>query len=178
MSRKAVKQSKKTARTLQRLGYRTPYQIVVDDEFLMRFNTSMLRFKRLSDLFWGQPKLFITKCVYRKFKEAKRPFRSDLSGYCKILRCKYTEPETPECCIARMVKESNKNHYILACGRPEIRNRYKSCANVPVLTCQNGQLRLFADTSRTLPNHRLRMEAGEDELERLEKMFGNPQEQQ
>jgi U3 small nucleolar RNA-associated protein 23 len=175
MNIKLHKQNKRVLKMLWRLDYRIPYQVVLDDEFLTRFNMSMLRLRHLIHLFRSEPKLFITRCIYRRYRDERREFKHDLSGYCEIIKCKHTEVEDPERCLRDTVKRDNRHHYILAYGRREVGEGFKDHTNVPMLTCIRGHLRLKIDESSAAQRYRLTTEAAEGELDRLEQLFNEEQ---
>lgn len=171
MNRKVHKRNKKVVKMLRRIGFREPYQVIVEDGFVASINKSMLGLKHMTDLFKSQPKLFVTKCIYKRYDRDRKRGRDDFSKYLKILDCGHTEEEEPLQCLKRMIKKTNKNHYILGSNNREISEYIGKGKKVPVLTCRRGILSLEGDVEGTVTWKSLVTEADEEELRRLEMMF-------
>lgn len=168
MDGKTHKANKRILKTLQKAGFRSPYQIVVEDTFLTAVSKSMLRLGHLTNLFRGQPKLFITRCTYRSRGKEKREERG-VSKYLEIMGCSHEDGTSSFDCLRKIMKTSNRNHYILASNSDEMMEMGRE-KKVPVLTCKRGSLALSADVEGMCTRNAW-PEAGEEELERLSQLF-------
>ncbi|CAD25245.1 hypothetical protein [Encephalitozoon cuniculi GB-M1] len=171
MNRKIYKRNKKVVKLLSKIGFRSPYQIVVEETFIDAMNRDMLGLRDINDLFKSQPKLFITKCVYKKFKEAKRNHRKGISKYLEILNCNHKDVRNPLSCLRRVLRKSNKNHYILASNCQEITDLINVEKKIPAITCRGGTLIINADLQKVPLYSGFKTEADEKELSRLEALF-------
>lgn len=165
------KQTKKIVKLLPKIGFREPYQVIVEDSFVAAMKKYMLGLRHVNDLLRSQPKLFVTKCVYKAHRDVWRGYRHGISKYLEILNCCHQEPRSPLDCLRRVMRKSNKNHYILASNCSEITGLICLERRIPTITCQRGSLLMTADL-QAVPMHKgLSTEAGQEELSRLEALF-------
>ncbi|ADM11342.1 uncharacterized protein Eint_040520 [Encephalitozoon intestinalis ATCC 50506] len=171
MDAKINRNSKKIVKLLPKIGYRIPYQIIVECNFVSALNRYFLGLRHINDLFKSQPKLFITKCVYKKLKEIGKDHKRGISKYLEILHCNHKEVRDPLSCLRRVMRKSNKNHYILASNCPEITDLIGVERKIPAVTCKGGRLCISADLQKVPMYSEFRTEADENELNRLEALF-------
>ncbi|AFM98099.1 hypothetical protein EHEL_040480 [Encephalitozoon hellem ATCC 50504] len=171
MNRKVYKKNKKVVKLLAKIGYRVPYQVIVECDFVAEMNKSLLGLRHVNDLFRSQPKLFVTKCVYKKLKEIGRDHKKGIARYLEILHCDHKEVREPLSCLRRVMRKSNKNHYILASNCPEITDLIGTERKIPVVTCRRGTLVISADLQGIPMYSGFKTEADEEELNRLEALF-------
>lgn len=171
MNRKIHKRNKKILKVLKKIGFRNPHKVVVDDVFVTAINKSMLGLQHINDLFKSQPKLLMTKCIYGKYGK-ERKTKNNLLKYVEILDCKHVETKTPLECLSGVMRKSNRNHYILGSNCPETTDTIGKHRGIPTLACRNGCLMLYADIESIPANTNFKTEADEEELNRLELLFG------
>ncbi|AFN82819.1 hypothetical protein EROM_040510 [Encephalitozoon romaleae SJ-2008] len=171
MNRKVYKKNKKVVKLLSKIGYRIPYQVIVECDFVAAMNRYHLGLRHINDLFKSQPKLFITKCVYKKLKEIGRDHKEGISRYLEILHCDHKEVKEPLSCLRRVMRKSNKNHYILASNCTEITDLIGTQRKIPVVSCRGGTLVISADLQEIPMYSGFKTEADEEELNRLEALF-------
>lgn len=177
MDKKINKGNKKVMKMIQKLGFRSPYQVVVENDFVAALNRNMLRLKHVTNLFKSQPKLFITRCTYRKYEKDKKR-KNDFSKYLEILNCGHETTKEPLQCLKKIMKKSNRNHYILGSNCPEITAAIGTQKKIPVLKCRKGTLILTADIEDITIHESMNVEADEEELNRLESLFPDEAEEE
>lgn len=163
-----AKKSKRWLKALKNNGFRSPYQVLVDDSFLRIANKHGIKFLTVKDVLKGEPKLFMTECTYKLYK----PQRSlnDFSGECEIIKCGHEKHDVN--CSYDFIKENNPHHYILATNNIHFINRLKCSRHIPVLRIFRNALMI--ECFQMDPNPRIHMDepASRRELSSLKKMLG------
>jgi U3 small nucleolar RNA-associated protein 23 len=175
MNKKKIKTAKKLLKQLsRRQGFRSPYQIVVEEGFLKEFNSRKLGVKLFEVVLADKPKLLISECSYRKYKEMNLSFKNDLSRHLEIRRCRHPKGTGVMDCLRDLVKNNNKNHYFIACNDKEIIGEIGGMGNVPILRLKQSALVL---EKMNLPSgeseNTLEKGIEKDELDRLKGLFPN-----
>ncbi|EEQ82381.1 hypothetical protein NCER_100911 [Vairimorpha ceranae BRL01] len=169
---KIHKSNKKSIKLLNKLGFRSPYQIILDDKFINNCNKYSKRYKHLKEIFKSEPKLFFTKCILKKYKSYNSNYENDISDNCEMIKCPHKDKDDVLKCLAFVFRKFNKNHYIIGTSDKEIMDKYRKREDVPLLNFNKGQIRLFLNTEKLINKSNTTYEATPKELERLEKIFG------
>lgn len=140
-----LKQIRKLVGRLNKIGYRTPYNIIAEHEFLVAFSKSQMSPKVLEHMMGGPIRMWTTSCEYKKYKEIIKDTR--LIGRVGLKKCNHKEEPTTEECLGTHLVENNKHHYFVGVS-PKYREM-KDRNGVPVLFLRAGVLFLeVGDTSQ------------------------------
>lgn len=163
-----AKKSKKWLKTLKGNGFRSPYQILIDNSFLKIANRHNMGFLAIKNILKGEPKLFMTKCTY----ELHRPHRTqcDLSGDCEIIKCGHESHNID--CSYKFIKETNPHHYILATNNICLINKLKCGRRIPVLRIFRGIPKIECFQMNSSSRVHMDEPASKKELASLRNMFG------
>lgn len=175
MTVKTVKQFKKILKKLNKLGFKPPATVIAEPNFLVKCFKHKISIKVIIAHFEKiQPKLLITKCCYKKYQSLQIQTKKDISGYFKIKDCGHETVNEPYECLSSIIRRSNRKKYILASCCPRVNEIAKTSTEIPHLTLRGPNLALVADLKNLPPtgSHLARV-ASEEELERLEKLFGD-----
>lgn len=174
MRRDILRKSKKWLKTLSINGFRTPYQILVDNSFLDIVNKNHLNYSTFKSLFRTEPKFFITTCCYKIHSEKKDKLEikiKDFSGECEIIKCFHKEIDLE--CPKTFIKENNPNHFILATYNKETIENLKNNTTIPILRISKSIPQLDCCKMRTEAIVHMEREASKKELDRLKELFGS-----
>lgn len=132
-----LKQIKKNVHALTQLGYRPPFNILADHNFLISFNASKMTFKQIETILGAPIKIYTTHCEYKRYKETVKDKK--LIGAVDVKKCTHEEKElrTLEC-IDSHVPDNNPNHYFIAIS-PKYRH-LKSSKSLPIIFLRSGVL--------------------------------------
>ncbi|KAI5171182.1 U3 small nucleolar RNA-associated protein 23 [Nematocida sp. LUAm3] len=130
-----LKQIRKLIQKLTKNGFRQPFQILADSNFLSSFNSSQMSLKPLQQIFGPQIKLYITSCEYKRYKQEVEDKK--LIGNVDIKKCSHEEQPTL-LCLQDSIKKNNPNHYFAAIS-PKFR-KLKEEYNVPIVFMRSGVL--------------------------------------
>ncbi|KAI5148290.1 U3 small nucleolar RNA-associated protein 23 [Enteropsectra breve] len=170
MKEHRIKKNKEVMKILLSNSFREPYQIIVDHSFIAMANKVQNPLKQIDNLFKSMPKFFVTKCEYAKYNKEHKQKDNDFSGQCQIMSCFHEE----ECavCIEDVIKDKNRNHYILGSANKELIDMFRDKTNVPILKIKKSvfYLDLGKLEMKKRPIHGKAASAGE--IERLKKMYG------
>ncbi|WUR04092.1 ribosome biogenesis protein UTP23-like [Vairimorpha necatrix] len=173
MIKKIQKSNKKSLKLLNKVDFRLPYQVLIDDTFINNMNKYGKRYKHLKETFKSEPKLFFTKCILNKYKSLNKEYENDISDNCEMVKCPHTDKSDVLKCLSFVFRRFNKNHYIVGTSNKEIMDKYRDRSDVPLLNFNKGQIKLFINTEKIPEKSIYSTEATKKELERLEKIFGN-----
>ncbi|KAF9764986.1 rRNA-processing protein UTP23 like protein [Nosema granulosis] len=171
MNKKLYKHNKKHIKLLKKDGFRHPFQLLLDDSFIIYMNKFKKRYKHLTELFKNEPKLFFTKCIHKKYTESGNLFETDISDNCQIIDCKHKDNADVLKCYKSIFKKGNKNNYILATSDKDVFKEYSDKTGIPILRFSNGFLKISMKTDHIERYKGLPKEATSEELERLKQIF-------
>lgn len=165
-----LKGIRKMVKRLERvLRFRTPYNILLDTEFIAAYAKSGMSVDVLEGILGGPLKLWTTSCAYKKYKEAS-PDERRIIGLVDIKKCAHGHVSTLGC-IKAFVGGGNRDHYFLGVG-PRDRG-VKQMKNVPIIYMRSGVLsvEIGEPTSRSLSEQESPPALTKKEKQRLEKLF-------
>ena len=165
-----IKKLKLITKILETNGFRNPFQIMCDSEFLKKIDSIENGLNIIIKLFNHYPKFIVSQCEFNTYKITNTKFKhNSLSGHCEIIKCDCGNQNT---CIInnKLIKSNNKHHYILATNTPSYIKHYRELG-IPLLLIKKnipyidpGKLKL----QKCNPNGK---KATSTELKKLEKMI-------
>jgi U3 small nucleolar RNA-associated protein 23 len=168
MHRKTHKNNKKIVKALKGAGYREPFRMVAEEQFITAMNKSMLRLKHITDIFKSQPRLGVTKCTYKAYQKLRKTQKSDFCRYLEVLDCGHEHTECSFDCIEELIRNaSKKKWYILASNSYQITEGIAKKKKLPVITCVKGSLEVKADFKIVPVDTGMNSGASTDEIARL-----------
>lgn len=121
-----VKTTKTTKKILKKLesefGFRKPYQILIDKEFLNQIDRQKKTLVDFEKFLFSTPKFFIPECDYRQ---------GEFSKQVELRGC--GDHTLPADCFRFILKGKNKEHYICGVKNKEALKYVEGCKNVPLL---------------------------------------------
>ncbi|EHY65515.1 hypothetical protein NERG_01122 [Nematocida ausubeli] len=105
------KQIKRLIKSLQLTGFRTPFNILADHEFLLSYNKAQLSLSYLEKILNGTIRLFITQCEYNRFK--LKCNEKKLIGHVALKKCNHVDFRQQEC-LNEAILDKNPDHFFLA----------------------------------------------------------------
>lgn len=163
-----AKESKKWMKTLKNNGFRSPYQVLVDDSFLRAAEKHCIKFPTIKDILKGEPKLYMSKCTYELHRSHQS--QHDFSGECKIIDCGHPTHNTR--CPHEFIGDANLHHYILATGNARLIGELKHNKHIPVLRTFKGTLKIECFQMNPSSGVYTGQPARKKELRNLKRMFG------
>lgn len=131
-----IKQIRKLVKSLEKVGYRAPFNILVDHDFLATYNKSRMDLGVLEKFLNGKVRLFTTHCEYKKYVEVVKDKK--LVGNVRLKKCSHKEEFRTKECLREAIGEANPHHYFLA-----VSSKYKDLKEelkVPILFMRLGVL--------------------------------------
>lgn len=128
-------------------GLRTPYQLILDGEFLEETLAKKILFRDLlPTVLGGNVKLFTTACVIHELQLKKSPAIFNAKRL-EIRRCPHTNNHRPgEECIREIIGDQNAHHYGVCAQQWSLREALRLVPGVPLLFVNRGIL-LMEDPS-------------------------------
>ncbi|BEJ10775.1 hypothetical protein CspHIS471_0101970 [Cutaneotrichosporon sp. HIS471] len=118
-------------------GFRTPYQILLGDDFLVEAakQKDVDWWKMLGTTVQGEVKPMITQCcieaLYRKGREFQHVV--DMAKRAERRKCNHREAVAPGDCLKDMVGETNKHRYVLAVQSQALITNLSKAPGLPVM---------------------------------------------
>lgn len=164
-----AKRSKKMLKVLNSQGFRAPYQIIIDNTFAKAVNKIMNNIGQITSQLRSFPKFFIPKCEYEKYKPNLK--QNDFTGQCEIIKCNH-EGNTASC-IATIIREDNRHHYILGTCDSKLIKEVFEVPNLPLLKIINSRILFELKGMEKAIKVNKGVPADKKELKRLRKLFEN-----
>lgn len=130
---------------ISEFGFREPYQVIVEGEFLNeslkhRFNLK----EKLSKYFDGQVTLMITKCTVQDLRNLGEDYLAAVVAAKRLIRrnCPHKEAIKGDECIKQIIGDENKHRYFVACISPELNKQMNKVPGVPIVTLYRRNLLL------------------------------------
>ncbi|EEB05252.1 rRNA processing protein [Schizosaccharomyces japonicus yFS275] len=140
MRQKRAKSYRKLMQTYHLFfGFREPYQVVVDADFLQDLNKSKMNvLAALTRTVQGKVKPMITQCCISQLYKQGNAAASDirLAKTFERRRCNHLDdPKSPAECIQSIVNINgkNKHRYVVATQDPEVRAALRNIPGVPLI---------------------------------------------
>lgn len=168
MKSKIIKKTKKCLKILKSNSFREPFQIIVDHTFLKATNKFKLELGNFKDLLKSEPKFFITKCAFEKYKPNKAI--KDFSGQCEIIKCNHSSIESE--CTFNYIKKDNPHHFILASNSLAYFKKLENSDKIPLIRILDPTPRIECFKMEKNAHNALGEPASSKELKKLKKMFG------
>ncbi|GMK56772.1 hypothetical protein CspeluHIS016_0306120 [Cutaneotrichosporon spelunceum] len=118
-------------------GFRTPYQVLLGDDFLLEAakQKDVDWWKMLGTTVQGEVKPMITQCcieaLYRKGKEFQHVV--DMAKRAERRKCNHREAVDPADCLKDMVGDTNKHRYVLAVQSQPLIIKLATTPGLPVM---------------------------------------------
>ncbi|KAJ3026345.1 UNVERIFIED_CONTAM: hypothetical protein HDU68_005790 [Siphonaria sp. JEL0065] len=153
-----VKRQKKNKKNMgiytQLFGFREPYQLLLDGNFIHVANLmKMDTWTALPKVLQGQVKPFTTTCVLSELRALGDDFSSTVEAAKKLerRRCNHTTPIGATECLKSIIGTENKHKYGVASQDHDLRVHLRTVAGTPLLYIMNSVLLLeppSVDTQR------------------------------
>ncbi|KAM0671954.1 hypothetical protein CWI42_041020 [Ordospora colligata] len=174
MHRKTHKSNKKIVKALKNAGYKEPFRLIVEEQFIAEINRSMLRLKHITDIFKSQPRLGVTKCAYKAYQKLRKTDRNDFCRYIEVMNCGHEQTESSFDCIQELIQNANKKKwYILASNSYQITEGIAKKKRLPIITCTKGGLEIKADFEIVPVDTGINSGVSADEIARLDMALYN-----
>ncbi|CAK9779899.1 hypothetical protein CC85DRAFT_304940 [Cutaneotrichosporon oleaginosum] len=118
-------------------GFRTPYQVLLGDDFLLEAakQKDVDWWKMLGTTVQGEVKPMITQCcieaLYRKGREFQHVV--DMAKRAERRKCNHREAVAPGDCLKDMVGDTNKHRYVLAVQSQPLIAKLSTTPGLPVM---------------------------------------------
>lgn len=168
MKREIARKSKRWLKALKSNGFREPYQIIVDNSFILIANKHKVTQAVFNEFFRCEPKFFMTKCTYELHK--KHLVDRDFSGVCEIIKCSHEMPS--KTCACEFIKEENPHHYIFATNNLHFINKLKESKHIPILKIFKSVVMIECNKLDFKKPIYTGEKASKGEIKRLRAMFG------
>ncbi|KAK9899583.1 hypothetical protein P389DRAFT_207241 [Cystobasidium minutum MCA 4210] len=126
--------------------FRTPYQVLVDGEFIKRMSQQKLDpTERLADILGGDTKIMVTQCVVSRLYEegAASQAATDLAKTFERRRCNHWQVKATDGeCITGIIGKDNRYRYCVATQAPSTRGQLRRVPGVPILFEARGMILL------------------------------------
>ncbi|KAH9385918.1 U3 small nucleolar RNA-associated protein 23 [Nematocida major] len=164
-----LKQIRKLIKSLEKAGYRAPFNILADHEFLAAYNKSQMGVAVLEKFLHGKIRLFTTLCEYRRYTALVKD--KALIGRVALKKCAHKEEFRTQECLSDAVGDGNPAHYFLAVAGKH--RRLKEEKKVPVIFMRSGVLCLEIGETEAAAIEKKSESAGlsEAEKQRLDELF-------
>lgn len=166
-----IKQIRKLVKSLEKVGYRAPFNILVDCGFLIAYNKSQMGLGVLEKFLNGKVRLLTTHCEYKRYTSEIK--EKKLIGNVRLKKCAHKEEFRTKECLSDAVEENNPHHYFLGVS-PKYK-QLKEELKVPILFMRSGVLCLeIGDISaKEIENKTEQIGLSEIEKKRLDELFVN-----
>lgn len=131
-----IKQIRKLVKSLEKVGYSAPFNILVDHGFLVTYNKSQMQIGVLEKFLNGKVRLSTTHCEYKKYIGEVKDKK--LIGNVRLKKCAHKEEFRTKECLSEAVEETNPNHYFLGVS-PKYKH-LKEELKVPIVFMRSGVL--------------------------------------
>lgn len=153
MKGKRLKKAHKLMRsTYERaFGLRTPYQFILDADFLETCLAQKMLFRDLLPLLLGGPvKLFTTACVLHQLRQSQSQAVFNAKRL-EIRRCVHSGNHVSGAeCIKSIIDTTNKHHYGVCAQQTNLRTNLRQVPGTPLVFINRGTLLLEAPSKTTL----------------------------
>ncbi|KAF1975333.1 hypothetical protein BU23DRAFT_552717 [Bimuria novae-zelandiae CBS 107.79] len=141
MKIKRAKQYKKLMHHFRHLGFREPYQVLLDSQILEdAYRTKIDLVSRLEGVLQGKVKPMVTQCDMRRLYSSKNSQLIELAKKFERRRCGHHELDEPLSsleCISSVVdpkeNQTNKHRLIVASQDLRVRARMRTIAGCPLI---------------------------------------------
>ncbi|KAI5125692.1 U3 small nucleolar RNA-associated protein 23 [Nematocida parisii] len=165
-----LKQIRRLVKNLERAGYRAPFNILADHEFLIAYHKSQMSLGFLEKLLNGKIRVSTTSCEYKRYTAAVKDKK--LIGYVALKKCKHADEFRTLECLSEVVADNNPHHYFMAVAAKYA--RLKEEKKVPVIFIRSGVVCIETDPSLIKDIKEKEPEGlSSKEKERLEAMFND-----
>lgn len=131
-------------------GMRSPYQLILDAEFLELALQQKLYFKEaLPNLLGGAVRLFTTNCVLQELKQKDSAAVFNARRLETIKMCKHKGVSGAEC-IKSIIGDANKYHFGVCAQQDDLREALRQIPGVPLCFINRGILLMEAPSEATL----------------------------
>lgn len=127
---------RKLVKMLERVGYRAPFNILVDHEFLSLFNKSQMPLSVIEKFLNGKIRLCTTTCEYKRYTSLISD--KTLLGYVALKKCKHAGEFRTFECLSEIIEENNPHHFFVGVGMKH--RRIKEEKKIPVIFLRSGVL--------------------------------------
>ncbi|KAI5190842.1 U3 small nucleolar RNA-associated protein 23 [Nematocida minor] len=131
-----LKQIRKLVKSLEKVGYRAPFNILADHNFLSTYNNSQMSLDVLEKLLNGKIRICTTLCEYKRYTELVKDKK--LIGYVALKKCTHKDEFRTRECLTEMVGENNPHHYFL--GISPKHKQIKEELKIPIIFMRSGVL--------------------------------------
>lgn len=140
MKQKRARRDKKYLKYLERsLKFRRPYQVLVDESFLVEFNKYKHSMSAFKSIMFCEPKFLISECCYKTHRSMPK-HDDDFVRHCEVRRCGHSGVSTLEC-MRSLIGKTNKYHYVVATGQPQFIDGLSTLKHVPVICVLKSRVR-------------------------------------
>ncbi|KAI8974479.1 Fcf1-domain-containing protein [Pilobolus umbonatus] len=116
-------------------GFRPPYQVIVDGDFLKTGLDKKIFIKDELNSLLGEARPMVTECILKDTKARGHDFTSAyiLAQKFEKRKCPHKEPVSGYQCIREIVGKDNAQHYFIATQYPKLRDRLRKIPGVPIV---------------------------------------------
>ena len=181
MKGKRIKRAQKSMHAIyeRSFGMRTPYQLILDGEFLKTALAQKLYFKEaLPNLLGGPVRLFTTGCVLKELQKENSPAVFNARRL-EQRRCTHEAGTSGKDCILEIIGPDNKHHYGVCAQQDDLREELREVPGVPLVLLNRGVLVMEEPSKQTLEKaekiNKSKQAIDEEELKTIAKIVPVPE---